>query len=205
MGELTPTSTDLVAGAEITALSSAERVEKSRKAHDLHVRGRSTREVSQELELSEPAVVQLIEEELYRASARRANPERLARARAEYIISTATDILDSGQLHAKAQNYPQLLKIILEAQDKLDKYDGIEQPERKEVTHVTVADLVREHIRREKEIAANRASITVEAEPADILYDSVEHEPLDEAEADTREREGQSYHDGSVVQRGGED
>lgn len=199
MSELEPRSTDVVAGVEITSLSHADRVDKARAAHDLHVRGRSTRQISLELELSEPTVVQLIEEELYRASARRANPERLARARMEYIIAHAVDVLESGQLHPKAQNWPALLRTVLEAQDKLDKYDGIEQPERKEVTHVTVADLVREHIRREKELAADRPSIIVEAEPGDILRDSVEDEPLEQAEGDTGERSGQPDYDGAVV------
>lgn len=142
---------DSVAVIEISTLSPTDRVEKARLAHRKHVLGWPPSRIGKHLGLSEQTAIRLIEEELVRANTNRPNPGHLARARMQYIIESASEVLESGSLKDSAMVRPQLLRMMLDAQDKLDKYDGVEAPKRSEHVHLDLAALAREAVRQEKE------------------------------------------------------
>lgn len=150
MTELSPLPPDGIATLEIANMDAKQRVDLARDAHKRHVRGHSTATIAQGLGLNEQTVVRLIDEELYRTHTNRPDPKHLARARMLHIIEQASEVLDSGMLNATSQNVPQLLRMIKEAQDKLDAYDGNDAPKRTETVHLDLAALARQAMEQEK-------------------------------------------------------
>lgn len=164
MTEIEKLPPDSVAVVEIAALSPRDRVEKAREAHKMHVEGKSAAAIGEVMGLNEQTVVRLIDEELYRANTHRPHPQHLARARMQHIQEVAWGVLEglqTGALNARSQNVPQLLRAIMDAQDKIDKYDGNEKPKRSETVQINLAELVKEAERQQR---ANRGDLVIEGE-----------------------------------------
>ncbi len=147
MGELEKLPKDSIAALEIASMSPKTRVDKAREAYKHFIKGMDTADVARMIDVNEQTVVKLVDEELYRTNTHRPDPQHLARARMHELQEMAWMVLDqvqTGKLAYKSQNIPQLLRVVLEAQDKIDKYDGNEKPKRTEHVNLNLADLVRE-------------------------------------------------------------